>query len=306
MGDRVSEPEFLLFVQHGWADDNRAMLDLAKRLVTDTTPIIAPDLGFIQTWLKIDPLIDAVESIAAAHLAPYPHTPIRIVGHSMGGLIWLEVLHRHPEWLSRVDSLVLVGSPVGGSDLSRLIDPWQLGIGIAADLGVSRVDLAESIAQKVPTLIVAGDVGQGTDGTVPTACMRFAYAQYVCLPGVSHAALRNHPLVAATIRDFWVDTTIGETILDNDIIRRFRATPGMTDGPCADFDQGTIAMTLANGGTIRRWRNWFGMEYVFLASPEGECLYAGYVGWFHVEDLREALADIREAYAVTPAENCEV
>ena len=297
------EPEFLLFVQHGWADDNQAVLSLAKRLVTDITPVVAPDLGFIQTWLKIDPLIDTVETIAAAHLTPYPQTPIRIVGHSMGGLIWLEVLHRHPEWWSRVHSLVLIGSPVGGSDLSRLIDPWQLGIGIAADLGVSRVHLAESIAQKIPTLIIAGDVGQGTDGTVPIACMRFANAQYVCLPGVSHSALRNHLDVAATIRDFWVDTTIGETILDNDIIRRLRATPGMTDGHCGDFDQAAIAMTLANGGTIRTWRNWFGMDYAFLSSPEGECLYAGYVGWFHAQDLREALEDIKGAYAIAPSEN---
>jgi pimeloyl-ACP methyl ester carboxylesterase len=298
MGDRAIEPEFLLFVQHGWADDNRAMLDLAKRLVTDITPIIAPDLGFIQTWLKIDPLIDNVEAIASAHLAPYPSTPIRIIGHSMGGLIWLEVLRRHPEWRSRVHSLVLVGSPVGGSDLSRLIDPLGMGIGIAADLGVSRVHLAEAIAKEIPTLILAGDVGYGTDGTVPTACMRFAHAQYVCLPGVSHSALRNHPTVAATIRDFWVDTTIGETILDNDIIRRLRAAPGMTDGHCGDFPRATTIMTLANGGTVRLYDDAFGIDRVFLACPEGKCLYAGYVGWFHTQDLQEALEDIKQAYAV--------
>lgn len=298
MGRVGTEPEFLLFVQHGWADSNRAMLELAKRLVTDTTPIVAPDLGYIQTWLKIDPLISDVEAIAAAHLAPYPDVPVRIIGHSMGGLIWLEVLHRHPEWRSRVHSLVLVGSPVGGSDLGRMIDPWQLGLGIAADLGISRVRLAEEIAQEIPTLIIAGDVGQGTDGTVPIACMRFAHAQYVCLPGVSHAGLRNHPWVAATIRDFWVDTTIGEKILDDDIIQRLRATPGMTDGRCAEFNQAKVVMTLANGGTIRTWQNLFGINHVFLACPQGECLYAGFVGWFHVQDLQDALEDIKQAYAI--------
>ncbi|WP_088892208.1 alpha/beta fold hydrolase [Leptolyngbya ohadii] len=292
------EPGFFLFVQHGWADDNRTMLKLAKRLVTDNTPIVAPNLGYIQTWLKIDPLINDVEAIAKAHLDPYPHTPFRIVGHSMGGLIWLEVLHRHPEWWSRVHSLVLVGSPVGGSDLGRMIDPFKLGIGIAADLGTSRVHLAEAIAKEIPTLIIAGDVGQGSDGTVPIACMRFAHAQYVCLPGVSHAGLRNHPEVAEAIRDFWVDTSIGETIVDDEIVRRLRVTPGITDGNWSNFPKASIVMNLANGSTIRLYEDLFGIDHVFVACPEGSCVYAGFVGWFHIQDLLEALEDIRQAYGV--------
>lgn len=293
------QPEYMLFAQHGWADDNRAMRDLACRLVTDITPVIAPNLGYVQTWLRIEPLIQAVETIALDHLTRYPHLPIRILGHSMGGLIWLEVLYRHPEWWSRVHSLVLIGSPVGGADLGRIIDPLKLGIGIAADLGTDRKPIAEKIAAVIPTLSIAGNSDGGSDGTVPICTTQFANAQFICLPGLAHAALRNHTTVVAVIQDFWLDTTIGEAIADNDIIKRLRSVPGITDGHWRGFDQAQVIIPLNNGASIRIWRNLMGIEHVFLASPEGTCLYAGFVGWLHQFDLHQAIKDIYQAYAVS-------
>ncbi|NJN86543.1 MAG: alpha/beta hydrolase [Leptolyngbyaceae cyanobacterium SL_7_1] len=289
-------PEFLLFVQHGWADDNRAMLSLAQHLVTDTTPIIAPDLGFLETWIRITPLIAGVEAIALQQFTRYPDVPIRIVGHSMGGLIWLEVLSRHPEWWSKVHSLVLVASPVGGADLGRLIDPLNLGIGIAGDLGRNRTALAVAIAASIPTLMIAGDSDGGSDGIVPVVCTRFANAQFVCLSGIAHAAMRTHPKVIATIHEFWTGTANYEVVAADDMIQRLRAVPGMTDGHWRDFNRATIAMHLNTGGTLRVWINPLGIPHVFLASPGGECLYAGFVGWLHTNDLHQALADIRQVY----------
>lgn len=288
-------PEFILCVQHGWADNNRAMQSLAQALVADTIPVVAPNLGYVQTWVRITPLIQKVEAIASHLLIDpaYSSCPLRIVGHSMGGLIWLEVLHRHPEWWSRIHSLVLVASPVGGADLGRLIDPLGLGIGIAADLGKNRRTIAAEIAHHVPTLVIAGDIHHGSDGTIPVSSTRFAHAQFVCLSGLSHPVLRDHPQVALTIQDFWADFAIGESIEFSAIVQRLHAVPGMTDGHRRDFDKARVIMRLTNGGTIRFWRNPFGIDHIFVGSATGDCVYAGFVGWFHAADLQKALQDIQ-------------
>ncbi|WP_026734590.1 alpha/beta fold hydrolase [Fischerella sp. PCC 9605] len=291
-------PEFLLFVQHGWADDNQQMKALARSLVTETTVIIAPNLGYIQTWISITPLIELVENIASKQIDNYSDVPIRIIGHSMGGLIWLEVLKLHPEWWSKIHSLVLIASPVGGADLGRIIDPFGLGIGIARDLGINRKIIAEKIAAVIPTLAIAGDIDGGSDGTIPVECTKFPNALFTYLPGLSHAALRNHPAVVSVISEFWLDSTIGEAIAFDEIIRRLHDVPGITDGHWRDFSKAEILMNLNNGGTIRTWRNLLGVDHVFVASPEGQCLYAGFVGWMHSEDLRRALEEIRQTYAV--------
>lgn len=290
------DPAFLLFVQHGWADDNRAMMALARRLVTDTIPVFAPSLGYVKTWVRIEPLIRAVEKLASAQITKYPDVPIKIVGHSMGGLIWLEVLHRHPEWWSRIHSLVLIGSPVGGADLARAIDPLNWGIGIAGDLGKNRKSIATAIASEIPTLVIAGDIDNGSDGTVPVESTKFPNARFICLPGLAHAVLKNYPTVAEVIQDFWLDANVGEAIVYDDIVQRLQAIPGMTDSHRRDFSQAQIAIALPNGATIRTYKSLFGIDCVFVASPTGECLYAGFVGWLHAPDLQHALEDIRQAY----------
>jgi len=290
-------PDYLLFVQHGWADDNRAMLTLGRSLVSPTTPIIAPNLGYIETWIRIEPLIQKVEQIAAQAILTYPDLPLRIIGHSMGGLIWLEVLNRHPDWWSRVHSLVLIASPVGGADLGRILDPLNLGLGIAADLGTNRKSIAEQVAASIPTLVIAGDLDQGSDGTVPVSCTRFSHAHFICLEGISHPALRNHPAVRNVIRDFWIDFNIGESIRLNAIVQRLQAVPGITDGHRRDFKSAAVLLTLPDGSSIRTWKNLLGIDHVFVASPTGDCLYAGFVGWVHSPNLQQALAAIQQDYA---------
>jgi pimeloyl-ACP methyl ester carboxylesterase len=125
----------LVFVQHGWADTNRVMLRLAEILKNDLPPdvkVSAPNLGWWRTWREFAPLKQKVEEDAQALIAQYPLASVDIIGHSMGGLIWLEILADHPEWWSKVRSLVLLAVPVGGSDLARIFDPrflhahWQV------------------------------------------------------------------------------------------------------------------------------------------------------------------------------------
>lgn len=291
--------EFMLFAQHGWADGNRDMTRLANRVLDDKALIISPDLGYIQTWLRIDPLIDRVEAIAVETITAYPDLPIRIIGHSLGGLIWLEVLHRHPEWWSKVHSLVLIGSPVGGADLSRMIDPLNLGLGIAADLGKSRKALAEAIADAIPTLIIAGDIDGGSDGTVPVTCTRFSNAYFFCLPHLAHSAMKTHPAVVEAIKQFWDAPMAGDRIIFDDVIRQLHLVPGMTDSHYRGFQRASVYATLKHGGTIRLWKNLMGIDHVFVASDAGECLYAGFVGWLHAADLRQALEEIKRDYAVS-------
>jgi len=286
-------PNFLLFAQHGWADTNNDMLALAHQLVDDSIPIFAPNLGFVETWIRIEPLIQSVEQIAQEAIATYPNAPLRVIGHSMGGLIWLEVLNRHPDWWERVESLVLLASPVGGADLGRIIDPLGLGVGIAADLGTSRRMMAESIAQTIPTLSVAGDLDGGSDGTVPVEATRFAHARFISLTGIAHPQLKKDAAVISIIQDFWQGKSVGEAIAPDPVIQALQAVSGMTDGHLRDFAKSDVLYTLNDRRTIRVWANPLDILHVYLASAQGTCLYSGFVGWIHTDELKQTLKQIR-------------
>lgn len=297
--------ESILYAQHGWADDHKAIAALAMQLATPATLVITPNLGILKTWIRIDPLIQALEASVNHTLDQYPHIPVRAIGHSMGGLIWLEVLTRHPEWWPRMDSLVLVGSPVGGADLARAFDPLGLGLGIARDLGINRRGKAEAIAAKIPTLVIAGDIDNGSDGTVTVQCTKVFGAEFVRLAGIDHVGLKDHFAVASAIRQFWalVDTDGDEAHggicvppepdFQQVLIRRLQSIEGMTDGHERDFPKADIFLSYSNGVTLRTWKNLMGVDHVFVADPDGKCLYSGFVGWLHAEDFRRTLNDLR-------------
>lgn len=291
-----SSPQLVLFAQHGWADTHRAIARLAHSLAGSDTLVIAPDLGYLNTWLRIDPLIQQVEQIASQTIAQYPETPMRIIGHSMGGLIWLETLHRHPEWWPQVAALTLVASPIGGADLARMIDPLGWGIGIARDLGQNRRPIAEAIAAQIPTLIIAGDSDHGSDGTVPVTATQVAGAQHVILPGLAHATLKDHPAVGEIIQQFWQQPASRTMPADPaySVIRYLQAVPGMTDTHPRDFARSRPCLQFPNGLTVRTWKHPLGAELVFLANPSGQCLYSGFVGWPDRSHLHQALQRLGE------------
>ncbi|NJL84028.1 MAG: alpha/beta hydrolase [Chloroflexaceae bacterium] len=294
-------PDFILLAQHGWADNNRTLDILAKRLATPKTCLVTPNLGYVQTWIRIEPLIQAVEKVAAETIALYPEIPLRIIGHSMGGLICLEVLHRHPEWHSLVHSLVLIGSPLGGASLARIIDPLNLGIGISSDLSRSRKAIAQEIAAVIPTLAIAGNLDGGGDGMINLGSTRVRNCHFRCLPGIAHPALRNHPRVEAAIREFWLAPTVPETTeltKTDKIIHYLESIPGMTDAHQKDFSKAKPLFTLNDGSTILFWRNPWGVAHVFLASPRGDYLWGGFVGWLHLSALDKALQEIQQEYSL--------
>jgi pimeloyl-ACP methyl ester carboxylesterase len=292
--------DYILFAQHGWADTNQAMLTLAEQLACDRAQIVAPCLNYAMTWLRMAPLVDEVDALATAALAQQPNASLRIVGHSMGGLIWLEVLHRHPEWWRRVEYLTLVGSPVGGADLGRILDPLQVGVGIAADLGRDRRPLASRIAAAIDTLSIAGDVDGGSDGTIPVESTRVPNAQFVRLGGINHAALRYHPRVVEQIRQFWGGSTLSDRHQPHPLVAKLRQIPGMTDAHQRDFARAAPWHTFADGVSLRLWLSPFGIHHVFLASPEGDCLYSGYVGWLHTGEMWHDLGALRAADGSAP------
>ena len=274
------EQDFILFAQHGWADTFHDIAQLARTIATPSTIIYTPDLGWIDTWLTIAPLINKVEKIATEAIATYPQVQWRIVGHSMGGLIWLEVLHRHPEWLPRVHSLALVGSPVGGSDLGRLFDPLHLFPLIARDLGKNRRPLAEAIAAQIPTLSVVGDIGNNTDGTVPVGSSQFAHATFVSLDGIRHAALKNHPRVATAVSQFWENPTISPIQIDtaSQLIAKLRSLD-LTEIDNQTFAYAKIVKAYPDGTKLWTWTNPLQIKHVFVQDSSDRCIYSAYASW---------------------------
>ncbi|PZU94864.1 MAG: lysophospholipase [Pseudanabaena sp.] len=284
---------YTLFLQHGWADTSRDISYLSRSLANAKTITHAPDLGLIDTWLTIAPLITKVEEIAATAIATYPDLPWRIVGHSMGGLIWLEVLHRHPEWLHKIHSLVLVASPVGGSDLGRLFDPWGWFPLIARDLGKNRRPIAEAIASQVPTLSIVGDIGNNTDGTVPIGCSQFVHANFVRLNNLRHATLKNHPQVAQAIQQFWQNPQIADTSTDTAslLIAKLRSLD-LTEIDNQNFKNAQIYKTYSDGTKLWTWKNPLQVTHLYVSSGQ-KCLYSAYASWQSQYKVAIALANLK-------------
>ena len=292
-----NHPDFLLFAQHGWADTGASIGKLATAVANPKTIVVVPSLGLIKTFIRIEPLVNKIEEIASQVIEQYPDTPLRIIGHSMGGLMWLEVLNRHPQWWEKVHSLILLGSPVGGSNIARIIDPLGIGIGTAKCLGKNRRAIAEKIARYIPTLSVASDIDGGTDGLVTVENTKFDYANWLLVPDIPHSAMRYHPQMVPIIQNFWANPQLGLP-LDADcasqLIRRLRLVPGMTDTDYRYFDRSRIVANLGDNTTIHTWSNILGVNHVYVGQPDRQCLYAGYVGLVHTLELRKAIAEIKQ------------
>jgi pimeloyl-ACP methyl ester carboxylesterase len=286
----------LLFAQHGWADTNRAMLRFGQTVAPPDTLMVAPRLGYVQTWLRMEPLIASVERTAAEALAQHPTARIRVVGHSMGGLIWIELLARHPEWLARTDRLVLVGCPVGGAELARIFDPFGLAIG--RDLRVDRRALAEAVASIVPTLAIVGDRLGRHDGTVSHESARLDHARFVVAPASSHASSRGDRWVTLLTRAFFEEPAPAATDLHT-LIAQIQTVPGVRPVEAQLFRLARVIVMFADGATIRLFDIVPGLELIFVADAEGRCVYAGGVPWPRRRALRRAVHEMTQEHPTT-------
>ena len=294
-------PSYLVFSQHGMVDTRKPMAAVAQRSSDPQSRIIAPDLGYFNTIFSMEPLIAKVEAIALREIAAHPNTPIRILGMSLGGVIWTELLTRHPEWWSRVESFILLGSPIGGAHLAKMADP--LGImkfAIADELGRDRRPLAEAIARVIPTLIVAGDLRHdgSDDGTVLVQTTQFKHAHFVLIKGVDHAGLRFCGAADEAIQGFWSEVRFPKPELEASSIDRtialLRSVPGMTDASPNDFKQAKDSQPLPNGDRLWIWHNPIGVKHVFLQNAAGDYCFGGYVGWRHNTGLESAIDRLLE------------
>lgn len=277
----------LLFAQHGWADTAAPMRALATAIAAPGTAIVAPDLGYIRTWYRMEPLIATVEDAASRSFAASPSARATIVGHSMGGLIWIELLARHPAWLPRIDRLALLGSPVAGADLARMVRVLIGDHSIAGDLGRDRRDLAIPIAHQIPTLVLAGDSDGGSDGTIPVSATDVPGATVIVLKGVAHADLRTSPRVHAHLRHFFAGADTPS--MTSHLVERLQRVPGMTSAHLRDFPRATLALELRDGTTLRTWKNPLGVNHIFVADARGHCVFGGFVGWAHAGGLAQAI-----------------
>ena len=292
----MNNPDFIVLAQHGWSDNGNDMGKLAQAVATAETLVIAPSLGVLKTYWRIEPLIQELEKIALEAINRYPDLSLRMMGHSMGGLICVELLHRHPELWHRIHSLVVIGSPMGGSYIARMIDPLGIGIGMARDLGKNRREIATKIAQNIPTLAIAGDLGFGTDGLVTVENTKFTNSKFILIPGGAHAALKRNRRLIPIIQDFWLNPQISdapEDSLATRIIQRLQKVPGMTDAHYRDFQRSQTYCIFPEKIQIRTWKNSAGVDYVFVADDSVKCLYGGYVGWLHAGQLRQTLAELK-------------
>ena len=249
--------------------------------------------------MTIAPLISQVEKIATDAIATDPDLPLRIIGHSMGGLIWLEILDRHREWWGKVHSLVLVGSPVGGSDLGRLFDPLRLFPLIARDLGTNRRPIAEAIAAQIPTLSIVGDLGNHSDGTVPIGSSQFDHASFVWLDNINHPTLKNHPRVAYAVRHFWQQPKIAPIHNDtaSQLIAQLRAID-LTETNNQNFSYAKVIRTYPDGTKLWIWKNSLQVDHLFVSknvtSAQGsvnQCIYSAYMGWKDKYKLANIIQD---------------
>lgn len=293
----IDSPDFILLTQQGWTDTNQGIIRLATALGTPKTQIIAPNFGWLKTWIKIVDIQEMIEQQAREVLGNYPNTPWRVIGYSLGGLMWLEYIDRHPELWSKINSIVLIGCPVNGTKTFGILEPEKLEI--AEYLLQSRQGMAEKIAHAIPTLVIAGDLGNGTDGTIRIKTTQIPSAKSVCLPGFSHANLKNEPQVIDAIEQFWYILPLPitpEKDLTTQLIERLRSIPGMTPIQNNDFERSQVYLMFQDGKTIRIWKNPLNVLFIFLADKNKNCLYSGCVGWLHAQELQDSLESIHQDY----------
>lgn len=293
MNDTRAPVETLLFAQHGWADDNRAMQRLGAAMEQPGARVIATNLGYVRTWLRIEPLIEIAEQAAQEALTEHPEARIRVIGHSMGGLIWIELLTRHPEWLVRTDRLALIGCPVGGAELAFMLDLGGLMIG--RDLRVDRRARAEAVAAMVPTITIVGGLLGSHDGTVSHQSARLPNARFVQAPSASHATSRHSPWVTRLVRAFFEEPAPDAVDLGA-LVDRISAIPGIRPAEPRLMHLAQVDVMLADGTTIRTLNALLGLRMVFVADSEGQCRYAGSVPSSSRSALERTVSEIQAHY----------
>lgn len=145
----------------------------------------------------------------AAHVRSLPRDGVHLVGHSLGGLVILRMLALAPD--VRVGRVVLLGSPVWGSGVARVLQRVALGRAVLGRSLPAWDDAVHALPRwPCPVGMIAGRVAFGAglllksdlgpnDGTVAVAETELpTFDDHLVLP-VSHTGmLLSHRVAVAT------------------------------------------------------------------------------------------------------------
>ncbi len=81
------------------------------------------------------------------------------------------------------------------------------------------------------------------------------------------------------------------------VVEILNSVSGMTEAHGRDFYRATPLFNLRDGCVLKTWKNSVGVEHIFIANGDGKMVFGGFVGWVHSENLRQAIAEIREEFA---------
>jgi pimeloyl-ACP methyl ester carboxylesterase len=133
----------------------------------------------------------------AATLAGYGEQPVHVVAHSLGGLIAVETLNRHPGLPP--GRLVCLGSPLAGSAAARGLAARRMALVSGRSGGLLRVGLVELPPRREIGMIAGtrplglgqlfGGFTEPSDGTVAVSETRLpGLADHIAIP-CSHSGL---------------------------------------------------------------------------------------------------------------------
>lgn len=78
------------------------------------------------------------------------------------------------------------------------------------------------------------------------------------------------------------------------LVNQFQRVQGITDANKTDFPKSHPHLIFRNGVTVHTWKNYAGVDHVFITDHSGRCIYGGYVGWIHSKYLQNVLQTLRQ------------
>jgi hypothetical protein len=82
------------------------------------------------------------------------------------------------------------------------------------------------------------------------------------------------------------------------VIKRLIEVPGMTnDSQRWYLDKASVYVRFKDGsGNLRLFINTLKVPHVYIFDRKNVCHFGGYVGWFHLEALKEVISGIKEEF----------
>jgi pimeloyl-ACP methyl ester carboxylesterase len=177
---RIVQRDTVLLV-HGLWMNRFAMLYLARAIAA--RGFRARSIGYLSALRDFE---QNAHRIARA-IATAPGEHVHLVAHSLGGLVALRTLERSPD--VRVQRLVLLGSPIGGSAGGRQM--------VASRLGRSLLGRTKSLWVSTPPLDISAGIEAGAiAGTRRFGLGRFAVKLPLPNDGVVAVEETKHPRLA--------------------------------------------------------------------------------------------------------------